>query len=103
VAGASTLVSGGFLGGAALSTRFRTTPKPTLPSAAFNPADFVGPQAVTPAHLPAGDFCALVVNGQVYVARMHDVAWELAGKPRNIQFYGSAQIDAAGRIVRLYR
>jgi len=68
-----------------------------------NPADFVGAQATTPPHLPAGTYCALVVDGKVYVARMHIICWELAGKQGNIQFYGSAQIDAAGTVVRLFK
>jgi hypothetical protein len=68
----------------------------------INPADFVGHQAVVYPHSPAGTYTALVVDGKVYVARFHIVAWELAGKKGTIQFYGSAEIDAAGKVVRLF-
>jgi hypothetical protein len=67
----------------------------------FDPASFAGRQAVTSPHLPAGVRPALVVDGQVYVARMHNVAWELAGRTGTVEFYGFAEIDAAGRVVRL--
>ncbi len=64
---------------------------------------FVGSQAVTSPHLPAGTYTALVVDGRVYVARMHITAWELAGKTGTEEFYGSAEIDATGRVVRLFK
>ena len=70
----------------------------------FTPASlFVGRQAVVSAHLPAGRFTALVVDGQVYVARMHNVAWELAGRKGVEQFYGFCEIDALGKVVRLFK
>ena len=70
----------------------------------FTPANlFVGKQAVVSAHLPAGRFTALVVDGQVYVARMHNVAWELAGRKGVEQFYGFCEIDALGKVVRLFK
>ena len=70
----------------------------------FTPASlFVGKQAVVSAHLPAGRFPALVVDGQVYVARMHNVAWELAGRKGVEQFYGFCEIDALGKVVRLFK
>ncbi len=72
-------------------------------SGGVNPANFVGAQAITPPHLPAGTYCAIVVDGKVYVARMHTTCWELADKSVNIQFYGSAQIDAAGTVGRLFQ
>lgn len=49
-------------------------------SGGVDPANFVGAQATTPPHLPAGTYCALVVDGKVYVARFHITCWELAGK-----------------------
>jgi hypothetical protein len=70
----------------------------------FTPASqFVGKQAIVSAHLPAGRFTALVVDGQVYVARMHNVAWELAGRKGVEQFYGFCEIDALGKVVRLFK
>jgi len=51
--------------------------------------------------LPAGVCPALVIDGKVYVGRMHDVAWELAGQKGVVQFYGHEEIDAAGNVVRL--
>jgi len=45
----------------------------------------------------------LVVDGKVYVARMHIAAWELAGRQGNNTFYGFAEIDAAGKVVRLFK
>ena len=76
---------------------------PVPPAGAFNPADVVGHQAVVAPHLPAGTYTALVIDGKVYVARMHISAWELAGKKGVEQFYGSAEIDAAGKVVRLFQ
>jgi len=70
---------------------------------AFNPANFVGRQAVTAPNLPAGTFTALVVDGQVYVARFHSVGWQLAGRTGNVQYSGWAEIDGAGRILRLFQ
>ena len=66
-------------------------------------AGLVGTIATRPAHLPSGVFPALVVNSQVYVARMHNVAWELAGKTGVTQFYGFAEIDALGKVLRLFK
>ncbi len=71
--------------------------------APFNPDNFIGSQATTPPNLPAGTYAALVVDGQVYVARMHITAWELAGSTGTEQFYGSAAIDSAGQVVRLFK
>jgi hypothetical protein len=71
-------------------------------SGGVDPVKFVGAQAITSPHLPAGTYCALVVDGKVYVARMHTICYELAGKKGYVQFYGSAQIDAAGTVVRLF-
>ncbi|TWT30555.1 tRNA nuclease WapA precursor [Thalassoglobus neptunius] len=70
---------------------------------AFNPASFAGKQAVHPPHLPAGKYPALVIDGEVYVGRMHITAWELAGKKGVEQFYGFAEIDAAGKVVSLFK
>jgi len=70
----------------------------------FTPvSQFVGKQAVVSAHLPAGKYTALVVDGQVYVARMHNVALELAGRKGATQFYGFCEIDATGKVIRLFK
>ena len=66
-------------------------------------SQFVSKQAVVSAHLPARRFTALVVDGQVYVARMHHVAWELAGQKGVEQFYGFCDIDALCKVVRLFK
>jgi hypothetical protein len=44
-----------------------------------------------------------VIDGEVYVARMHITAWELAGKKGAEQFYGMAIIDEFGKVVSLYK
>ncbi len=70
----------------------------------FTPvSQFIGEQATVAAHLPPGKYTALIVDGQVYVAKMHNVAWELAGRKGVTQFYGFAEIDALGRVVRLFK
>lgn len=48
--------------------------------------------------LSAGTYPALLVNGTVYVARFHSIAWEMAGKLPD-QKYGMVVIDAAGRVL----
>jgi hypothetical protein len=63
----------------------------------------IGTQAITPPHLPAGRYPALVVDGKVYAARMHITAWELAGKQGTEQFYGFAEIDNCGKVVRVFK
>jgi hypothetical protein len=60
----------------------------------------IGTQAVVVGPLGAGTYPALVVNGTVYVARFHVLAWEAAGKGAEI-FYGLATIDAAGNVINL--
>ena len=65
--------------------------------------DKVGEQAHVAPNLPAGKYTALVVDGEVYVARMHSVAWEMAGKKGVDQFYGFAEIDASGKVIRLFK
>ncbi len=72
-------------------------------SAALDLGKFVGKAAITSPNLPAGTYTALIVDGQVYVARFHLIAWELAGKKGVEQFYGFAEIDAAGNIVKLFK
>jgi len=62
----------------------------------------VGTQAVVATGLGAGTYPALVVNGTVYVARFHNVAWQLAGYGTET-FYGLATIDALGRVISLIR
>ena len=64
------------------------------------PGAIIGSQATVPAHLPANTWPALVVDGRVYVAGMHNDAWAAAGYNPNVQAYGFATIDAAGRVVR---
>jgi len=54
-------------------------------------------------NLPAGRYAALVIDGKIYVARMHIVAWEMAGKKGVELFYGRADIDAAGKVIRLIK
>jgi hypothetical protein len=43
----------------------------------------------------------MVVNGTVYVARMHNEAWNLAGRCplSQIQRYGQAVIDKSGKVI----
>ena len=62
----------------------------------------VGSTAVVATGLGAGTYPALVVNGTVYVARFHNVAWQLAGYGTET-FYGLATIDALGRVISLTR
>ena len=69
----------------------------------FTPLTLVGTQAVVTVGLKAGTYTALVVDGVVYVARMHMVAWSLAGAKGNEESYGFAEIDEAGKVVRLFR
>ena len=66
-------------------------------------ATLVGTKAITSPYLPAGTYPALVINGQVYVARFHVTAWELAGKKGCEQFYGFATINTAGAVVSLFK
>jgi len=70
---------------------------------AFSTANLVGSQAIVAARLPAGIYTALVVNGKVYVARFHHEAWRLAGRKGIEQFYGIAEIDATGKVLRLFK
>ena len=77
--------------------------QPPAPKGVLDLTSLIGKQATISAHLPAGSYTALVVDGQVYVARMHNVAWELAGGKGVTQFYGFAEIDALGRVVRLFK
>jgi hypothetical protein len=78
-------------------------PQAAPAAGAFNPAGFVGQQAITSPHLPAGVRPALVIDGKVYVARKHSEAWALAGKRGVEQFYGFAEIDATGKVARLIK
>ena len=75
----------------------------TNPPAVFDPKAYVGYPAVTPPHLPAGQYCALVINGRVYVARHHIDAFSLAGRKGADEFYGFAEIDAFGKVIRLFK
>lgn len=69
----------------------------------FDPANYFGMPAVVWPYLRAGTYPALVVDGKIYVARMHLLAWELADRQGVEQFYGFAEIDATGTTLRLYR
>ena len=69
----------------------------------FDSLTYVGTQAVITVGLGPGTYTALVVDGIVYVARMHSVAWKLAGAKGVEEFYGFAEIDEAGKVVRLLR
>jgi len=46
----------------------------------------------------AGIWPAIMVGGQVYVARFHNVAWEMAGRGE-VQKYAFVILDAAGKVV----
>ena len=63
-----------------------------------------GQLAKAPEHLPKpGTYAALVVDGQTYVARFHIDAWALAGRKGAEEFYGFAEIDEFGKVVRLFK
>jgi RHS repeat-associated protein len=60
----------------------------------------IGTIAVTPATLPAGvPLPGIMVNGTVYVAHHHSVAWALAGGCGVIQRYGHVILDKSGKVV----
>ena len=58
----------------------------------------IGTQAVVAPGLGAGVWPALMVNGTVYVARFHVVAWEMAQHAQETK-YGMVIIDAAGKVI----
>jgi len=58
----------------------------------------VGTQAVLAPGLSEGTWPALLVDGKVYAARFHNIAWDLAGRG-NVQKYGMAIIDETGKVV----
>jgi hypothetical protein len=58
-----------------------------------------GTQAVVAEGLGAGTHPAIVVEGVVYVARFHVIAWGLAGQAATQQGYGMAVIDSAGKVL----
>ena len=62
----------------------------------------IGSQAIVAPNLGAGTYTAIVINGQVYVARFHFVAYQLAGGTGVETFYGFATIDAAGKVIKLF-
>ena len=66
-------------------------------------ASLIGSTAVVAPHLPAGTYPALVVDGTVYVARFHHVAWALAGRTGVETFYGFATVNAAGKVLELIK
>jgi hypothetical protein len=58
----------------------------------------IGTQAVVVGELGAGTYPALIVDGTVYVARFHNVAWQAANYGTETK-YGMAIIDAAGKVI----
>jgi len=58
----------------------------------------IGSQAVVTGGLGAGTYPALIVDGTVYVARFHNIAWQAAGYGAETK-YGMAIIDAAGIVI----
>ncbi|MDA1054788.1 MAG: hypothetical protein O3C40_30545 [Planctomycetota bacterium] len=66
-------------------------------------ATLVGSTAVVAPGLGAGTYPALVVNGTVYVARFHNIAWQLAGATGTETFYGFATITASGQVINLIK
>ena len=58
----------------------------------------IGSKAVMATGLGAGTWPALLVNGKVYVARFHEIAWQMSARGE-VQKYGMAIIDASGRVV----
>jgi RHS repeat-associated protein len=69
-------------------------------AAAGMTATGVGTTAVTTPFLPEGIHAAIMINGTVYVARFHNLAWDLAGRCGQIQIYGMVEIDKAGKVIR---
>jgi RHS repeat-associated protein len=69
-----------------------------LPAAPVAATLGIGSQAVVSPGLGAGVWPALLVNGTVYVARFHQVAWEMANHGE-VQKYGMVIIDAAGKVI----
>lgn len=59
----------------------------------------VGSQAVVAPGLGGGSYAGLGINGTVYCARFHDVAWKLANYAEPIEKYGIVTIDAAGKVI----
>ena len=59
----------------------------------------IGAQAVVAPGLSSGAYPALLINGTVYVARFHDIAWRMAGRAEPVAKYGIAIIDATGKVV----
>ncbi len=59
----------------------------------------IGSTAVVAEGLGAGSYPAILVNGTVYVARFHEIAWQLAGRAEPIVKYGIAIIDATGKVI----
>ena len=45
---------------------------------------------------------AIIVNGVVYIARFHNIAWR-AAKCGEETFYGMATIDAGGKVIAIMK
>ncbi len=72
-----------------------TSPPPSLGARGA----IVGSQAIVAPGLGAGPWPALVVNGRVFVARFHDLAWQASGRGF-VQAYGAVVIDSTGKVIR---
>jgi RHS repeat-associated protein len=59
----------------------------------------IGTQAWVAPGLGAGTWAGIMVNGQVYAARFHDIAWRAAGRCEPIQKYGMVIIDSTGKVI----
>lgn len=59
----------------------------------------IGTQAVVAPGLGAGSYPGLLINGTVYVARFHEIAWQMAGRAEPIAKYGIAIVDATGKVI----
>lgn len=59
----------------------------------------IGTQAVVAPGLGAGSYPGLLINGTVYVARFHEIAWQVAGRAEPIVKYGIAIVDATGKVI----
>jgi hypothetical protein len=59
----------------------------------------IGTHAVVAPGLGSGSYPGLLIGSTVYVARFHEVAWEMAGRAEPVVKYGIAVIDATGKVI----